>query len=53
VAYCGEKTGKFRIKDVLQIFETNICCFVRTEIMVSYFYVLMTKTDGERVCLKS
>jgi hypothetical protein len=37
VASCGEKTGVFRIKDIQKNLETNMCCFVKREIIVSYF----------------
>jgi hypothetical protein len=37
VASCGEKNGVFRIKDIQKNLETNMCCFVKREIIVSYF----------------
>jgi hypothetical protein len=37
VASYGEKTGVFRIKDIQKNLETNMCSFVKREIIVSYF----------------
>jgi len=52
VASCGEKTGVFRVKDIQKVLETNMCSFVKREIIASYFCALRTKTGGKRYCLR-